>query len=415
MGNNVPFWLWGASAIQSEAGPTKSHSYIWEILSKTETSPCWYLNRDGVGMGVVLNGKVDWRWGRDGVGKLTSISHISYPSEKNIQALFQLSAGLGLQSTFRAKSGGSHLTTNQQNTKLREGLEVPYLPPLFQGVRPVSKEQSHQFWAKADSSQPVILLRGWRPQHQGLGFGEGKLPVHDRTPHVSLPKDHTGHKQQPLPAEFKIWLKAQDVSTSQCTTTCCWTKPTAVSLPLLLTLASQTLHNSGPNTFRIWQLGHYQNALKNQTLPLRSPLPSDTEMLLLLQLPTSCHNFPECLPWFPALDSDVQKALPLPALHQFARQRWKDMVPFKPTWHCPFWRSLQEATSLFSLFSLSQSIPSCVHTRIKQDFPKWCTHSVATPDHEGQAAGPRSPRKTSLASPKHQLLQNFLSGFLGKE
>lgn len=82
-------------------------------------------------MGVVLNGEVDWRWGRDGVGKLTSISHISYPSEKNIQVLFQLSAGLGLQSTFGAKSGGSHLTTSQQYTNLREGLQVPYLPPYF--------------------------------------------------------------------------------------------------------------------------------------------------------------------------------------------------------------------------------------------------------------------------------------------
>lgn len=81
------------------------------------------------------------RWG----GEINLYFPYFLSFRKNIQALFQLSAGLGLQSTFRAKSGGSHLTTNQQNTKLQEGLEVPYLPPLFQGVRPVSKEQSHQF------------------------------------------------------------------------------------------------------------------------------------------------------------------------------------------------------------------------------------------------------------------------------
>lgn len=54
------------------------------------------------------------------------------------------------------------------------------------------------------------------------------------------------------------------------------------------------------------------------------------EMLFLLQLPNSSYNFPECLPESPALGSSVQKTLVLHVLHQPARQRWKDMVPFKP-------------------------------------------------------------------------------------
>lgn len=83
---------------------------------------------------------------------------------KNILALFHLSADLGLQSTFSAKSGGSHLTTSQQYTKAALSLgeerqtavllslqlqnfgkcyknkTVCLTCPFFQGVRPVSKE-----------------------------------------------------------------------------------------------------------------------------------------------------------------------------------------------------------------------------------------------------------------------------------
>lgn len=65
-------------------------------------------------MSVVLNDKVEWRWNRERVRKLTSISCISYPSEKTIQALFQLSAALGLQSTFSVRSREKHLPTDQQ-------------------------------------------------------------------------------------------------------------------------------------------------------------------------------------------------------------------------------------------------------------------------------------------------------------
>lgn len=59
------------SAIQSEAVPTKSHSYIWEIPTETEISPCWYPNKDSIRMSVVLNNKAEWRWNREGVRKLT--------------------------------------------------------------------------------------------------------------------------------------------------------------------------------------------------------------------------------------------------------------------------------------------------------------------------------------------------------
>lgn len=58
MGHGMPHSSWGASAIQSEAGPTKSHFYRREIADRTETSPCSRLNRDRVRMGVVPDGKV---------------------------------------------------------------------------------------------------------------------------------------------------------------------------------------------------------------------------------------------------------------------------------------------------------------------------------------------------------------------
>lgn len=58
----VPFQLWGVSAIQSESGPSKSHSYTWDSPSETEPSPCLHLSRGGVRMGVVLG----WRWDAGG-------------------------------------------------------------------------------------------------------------------------------------------------------------------------------------------------------------------------------------------------------------------------------------------------------------------------------------------------------------
>lgn len=56
--------------------------YMREILSKTEPSPCLHLNRDRVRIGVVLDGKVGWRWGAE--GEITSLYFIiSYPSEND--------------------------------------------------------------------------------------------------------------------------------------------------------------------------------------------------------------------------------------------------------------------------------------------------------------------------------------------
>lgn len=222
--------------------------------------------QDGSSAGWKSRLEMGGRWG------ITSISHIPYPSE-NRSSFISLFTGLEFHS-LSVPRGGSHLTTGQWEpavhwssslgkdchaattaaAKLRPGLQVTEFVshcPYTYFDRPVSMQWCHSLSCSKQlmASNPPKSLNKRAPR---LYFdGEGKVSVHDRTPHISLSKDHVGLSQQPLPGEHKIWLKHQSVSTHQCVTPRCWTKPvTAIShqLPSWLPKIYACL---GPNTFKI--------------------------------------------------------------------------------------------------------------------------------------------------------------------
>lgn len=87
--------------------------YTKEIPSKTELSPCLHLNRDGVRMEVVLDGKVGWRWevGR-GISFLTYFLSFTKPFRFYVNFLLAQDS-----SPLSASKGGSYLTTSQQYTR----------------------------------------------------------------------------------------------------------------------------------------------------------------------------------------------------------------------------------------------------------------------------------------------------------
>lgn len=96
MGHSMPRSSCKAWVSYNQRLAPPNHILKYERDSKqTETSPCPPLNRDGVRVQVVVDGRVDWRLGR-GDGKITSLYFTYFMSfRKTIQAVFQLSTGLG--------------------------------------------------------------------------------------------------------------------------------------------------------------------------------------------------------------------------------------------------------------------------------------------------------------------------------
>lgn len=83
-----------------------------EIPSKTELSPCLHLNRDGVRMEVVLDGKVGWRWEvGGGISSLSFMYFLSFTKPFRFYVSFLLAWD---SSPLSAPKGGNYLTTSQQ-------------------------------------------------------------------------------------------------------------------------------------------------------------------------------------------------------------------------------------------------------------------------------------------------------------
>lgn len=74
----------------------------------------------------MLGGKMGWRW--EAGGGITSISHISYPSE-NHYGFLSLSSGLGLHPLSMPREGNL-LTTGEQHTAAALWERMVMMSPL---------------------------------------------------------------------------------------------------------------------------------------------------------------------------------------------------------------------------------------------------------------------------------------------